>query len=80
MVKESSNAAELQAYLEAFPRRPYAEAARQRLSELRAPAGPAAAAAAARSDRPTPASPTPAPDSPPPSSEAGRPALDGRPR
>ena len=47
MVKESRKAADIKAYLEAYPRGTYAEAARQRLERARAHAGPAAAAAAA---------------------------------
>jgi|SoiMethySBSTD1v2_1073268.scaffolds.fasta_scaffold199198_2 peptidoglycan hydrolase-like protein with peptidoglycan-binding domain len=73
MVKESRKAADIKAYLEAYPRGTYAEAARQRLSELeRLPAPPPRPPQPQRS--PEPASPTPAPYSPPPSA-VGVPAL-----
>jgi peptidoglycan hydrolase-like protein with peptidoglycan-binding domain len=73
MVKESRKVADIKAYLEAYPRGTYAEAARQRLSELeRLPAPPPRPPQPQRS--PEPASPTPAPYSPPPSS-VGMPAL-----
>ena len=73
MVKESRKAADIKAYLEAYPRGAYAEAARQRLSELerasaqppRPPPAPADA---------EPASPTPA-ALPPPGVVRGVPAL-----
>ena len=74
MVKESKKAADIRAYLEAYPRGAYAEAARQRLSELeRMPAPPP------RPPSPPPRSPQPASPSPPsphsPSPSAGVPAL-----
>ena len=73
MVKESKKAADIKAYLEAYPRGTYAEAARQRLSELERMPPPPRPPPAPRPS-PQPASPsTPSPYSPSPS--AGVPAL-----
>jgi len=73
MVKESKKAADIKAYLEAYPRGTYAEAARQRLSELERMPPPPPPPAASRPS-PEPASPTrPAPYAPSPS--GGTPAL-----
>ena len=70
MVKESKRAADVRAYLEAYPRGAFAEAARRRLSELEASPTPSP------SPGPTPPRPTPSPSpSPPPSTGDNRPAL-----
>ena len=69
MVKESQRAADVRAYLEAYPRGAYAEAARQRLTDLeRAPPPPP-------SPGPAPPRPQPGPSGPPPSPGGSGPAL-----
>ena len=70
MVKESKRAADIKAYLEAYPRGAYAEVARQRLSELeRMPAPPP------RPPPPAQRPPERASPSPPSPSSVGVPAL-----
>jgi peptidoglycan hydrolase-like protein with peptidoglycan-binding domain len=69
MVKASPRAADIKAYLEAYPRGAYAEAARKRLSELEASPRPSPSA-------PTPARQVPAPSPLPPAAGGdNRPAL-----
>lgn len=60
MVKESQRAADIKAYLEAYPRGAYAEAARRRLTDLeRAPPRPPSAGPGASRPLPGPAGPSP---------------------